>query len=412
MKHSTSLIVLLIASFVSFSQNPTNEYLKDNKQDLRQNPSIGIKGAKIIGFGALHGSAKTELTEQLILTDLIQHQNLKYYFPETDYSTAHSFQKFIDNGDEQLLEDLIYEYGKRVPQEDSIEVFNKWKSWRLLFKEHQVQIIGIDKIASYKYSIKELLELTDSKIERPELEALEILQENPNTNWTAYYETETRLIIQNFISNFEQNKAIYFKSVIDTFAFNHIIKNIKLTFEKSSREHTIYNNYKTLAAGFKNKESLHFFRYGVFHLMKSKINGSSSFFNQLIENKDYSNSEVIVIQGFLTKSKVLWDAIYDKQGKYSRYTSKAGFGISDYWLEYYKGIKNLKSNRLSDITLFNLKNQETPYSLKDDYQLLIIEKLFGKSYWNPEPGKSTIDYFDYAILISNSEANKPIEELK
>ena len=40
-----------------------------------------------------------------------------------------------------------------------------------------------------------------------------------------------------------------------------------------------------------------------------------------------------------------------------------------------------------------------------------IKLLFKKSNKNDLKGKTTTDFFDYAILISNSKANKPIEEL-
>ena len=41
----------------------------------------------------------------------------------------------------------------------------------------------------------------------------------------------------------------------------------------------------------------------------------------------------------------------------------------------------------------------------------IIKLFLKKSNKSDLKGKTTTDYFDYAILISNSQANKPIEEL-
>jgi hypothetical protein len=50
--------------------------------------------------------------------------------------------------------------------------------------------------------------------------------------------------------------------------------------------------------------------------------------------------------------------------------------------------------------------------LKDWSVKLFQDKTFlKKSNKNDLKGKTTTDYFDYAILISNSKANKPIEEL-
>ena len=79
--------------------------------------------------------------------------------------------------------------------------------------------------------------------------------------------------------------------------------------------------------------------------------------------------------GYLTKSEVLWDKIYDENGDYKTYTTEKGFGIGDYWKEYFKGIKELKKTKVSDITLFKLNSENSPYQNGAD---LIEIKLFFK----------------------------------
>lgn len=121
-------------------------------------------------------------------------------------------------------------------------------------------------------------------------------------------------------------------------------------------------------------------------------------------------SEVLSIQGYLTNRSVLWNKM-DKNGN-QIYTTKKGFGIGDYWLEYFYKIKDLKKNRLSDITLFYLNRENSPYAETDEFKLVKIKTLLGKSHWYPTKGKNTLDYIDYAILISNSDANRSIEDLE
>lgn len=405
------LFTNILFSVVFVKQTSYETYLIDNRKDLTKCASIDIGDAKIIGFGALHGSAKTEETELFLLQDLVKNKNLKFYFPETDFSTANYFQEYIETGDEKLLEELIVEYKERVPQEGSIEVFNKWKNIRPLFKEHKIQIIGIDKIASYKFSVKSLLKL-GVNMNNEHLDSLKVFLMDHSTNWSAYSETPVQKTIKLFINYLESDKENSLKNVTDTVLFNHIVYNLKQTFEQTSRTKIYYENYLRLNDRYKLNVSLQFFRFGVFHIMKSRINNSPSLFVKLIENGNYRSNEILSIQGFLTKSKVLWDVKKDKQGNYSGFTTKAGYGISDYWLEYYKGIKKLKQNKLSDITLFHLSASNTPYNKTDDYELVKINKRLGKSFWIPEKGKSTIDFIDYAILISDSKANIPIEELQ
>lgn len=142
-------ILLLFLNNFSYCQNWVSDYLEVNRQDLRVNSRIETGDVKIIGFGALHGSSKTEETETILLKDLITNEKLSYYFPETDFSTANYFQEYIETGDEELLRELIYEYGVRVPQEGSEEVFDKWKILRRLFQANNVHVVGVDEIASY-----------------------------------------------------------------------------------------------------------------------------------------------------------------------------------------------------------------------------------------------------------------------
>ena len=113
--------------------------------------------------------------------------------------------------------------------------------------------------------------------------------------------------------------------------------------------------------------------------------------------------------GYLTKSKVLWNKIYDKQGNYKTYTIEKGYGIGDYLKEYFKGIGKLKKMKLSDITLFKLNTENSPYHKGTD--LMEVKQLFKKSNKTELKGKNTTDFIDFAVLISHSENQIPLEEI-
>ena len=219
--------------------------------------------------------------------------------------------------------------------------------------------------------------------------------------------------LRDFIKDYEEKKTTYEMKISDTAIFNHIISNLKKELGPySPREPRILSNYVFLKKQYDLDGAMQFFRYGVFHIMKEKINGRSTFFNQLIENDLYKKEEVLSIQGFLTKSRVLWEIKKDKRTNYVGFTTKGGVGIADYWLEYYKGIKHLKRNKKSNITCYFLNGKNGPYKKENTFELVEIKKLFGRNFWNLERDKNTTDYIDYAILISNSKANRPLEELK
>ena len=407
----TALIFSLF-SLTVYGQITELEYLKNNRTDLLSASNLEIENTGIIGYGALHGSAKTEDAELILLKNLIANNQISYYLPETDFSTANYFQIYLETGDEELLKDLIIQYGKRVPQEASVEMFTKWKKLRELFKGRDIKILGIDKLASYKYTLKEISSLFSADVNWPLLDSVKQLSNKPNANYSAYYDSEAKNLLREFVADYESNKPEYFFFLLDTLKFNHIIRNVKATFVNGSRETQMYQNFDFFYSEYSLQDEKLFLRMGVYHLMKGKINGRSPLFAQLIENKNYTSNQVTTIQVYLTKSEVLWDVKLDDNGNYKGYSTKAGYGISDYWLEHYKGIKYLKKTALSNMTLYDLRNTNSPYNIPNDYSLMETKMLFSKPPWTFTSGFTTTHYVDIALLISNSPANKPIEELK
>ncbi|MEM6721094.1 MAG: hypothetical protein AAF611_17325 [Bacteroidota bacterium] len=397
------------------------QYLEKHRYDLQnQNFQFPQKDFKILGFGAYHGSVKTEDTELHLLESLHRSQRISYYVPETDYSIAHYFDQFLQTGDTILLKDLIIHYGTMVPQERSIPVYEKWKKLKAmnnqLPEEKKMKVVGIDIIVSYKYTTKHLIDLLDTKqIQSKALKELQQMVQLDTTDYSSSYDSYSKGVLKRFVADVEAYSDAYKKAITDIESWNHIVKNIKITFTDFSRlrEPTIYQNYVDLSKRYDFKNKTQFLRMGFSHLEKSRegAKGYPYFFTRLIENKIYKKEEVITVIGYLTKSEVLWDALFDEQGKYTGFTTEAGFGIGDYEKEYFRGIDNLKKTKISDQTLFRLNAQNTPYS---DNMPDLIDVIMTDSPSNSEAvkGMSTTDFLDYAILISDSRASKPIFELK
>ncbi len=407
----TVLFILLIQTI--FGQNRT-DYLSNNSIDLRKNrPAITEKKFNIIGFGALHGSAKTYDAELNLVSSLVEKNIFDYYIIETNYSQAYYFQEYLKTGDEKLLQELTLSFQTMVSQEGTIETFNHWKNIRELSLRHPnipIKIIGCDVINEYRFPIKHILHLTTGNSiwnEREKLEKVS-LQENLDL---SIWNKEINSIVKSFVQDYLTNKEEYKELITDIEIFDHIISNINHNFEdKREREKIIFENYMFLHKKLNLSDKKQFAKYGYFHIQKEREGNYPSFFTRLIENKVYERNNVITIMGYLTKSKVLWDKKYDKKGDYKTYTTKSGYGIADYWKEYFKGIKYLKKSSLSDLTMFKLNGENSPYLLGTD---LVEIKMFLKDYNTTKlEGKNTLQFVDYAILISNSKEQVPIEEMK
>lgn len=420
------LPILICVVQLGFAQTKI-KYLSKNKFDL-YSPDFHFpqRDFKIIGFGATHGSSKTEEAEIILLKSVIQNCKIKYYIPETDFSTAHFFNEYLTSGDTILLKDLVYHYGYIPSQERSIETYNKWKQLKLindkLREQDKIQIIGLDVIASYKYTVKHLLELMN--IQHINLKSAGLLTEIIKTDtvdYLSYHKSYLKSVLQGFVSEYELNKSQIDPLISNHFLFSHILNSVKMTLDINSagrfwnqdRDKIFFDNYMNLFNYFQMNSNPQFCRYGFGHLPKSRMYPqSASFLAQLIENKIYSKNEVIAVIGFLKNSEVL-NVNYSKNGSYLNYTATADSLDWDGKFVHFKAIENLVQNRLSDLTLYRLNEPDSPYSADkvDFIQMLSSSKP-------PEPddknfiGKVSTDFLDYALLISNSASNIPIEELK
>ncbi|ASS49495.1 MAG: hypothetical protein A3D31_02740 [Candidatus Fluviicola riflensis] len=406
-----------MTTFLSFGQSKS-DYLQNNRFDLASKEfDFPQKDFKILGFGAYHGSAKTEEVEYLLIKSLTKEGTINYYLPETDFSIGHYFNQYLKTGDTLLLNDLVEHYGIRVPQEMSIETYEKWKNLKILNdslpKANRLTVVGIDQIVSYKYTSKHLLEIIDIQ-ENQEKLLLEIVNmvKTDTTDFSPYYDSYSKKVLKNFVSDYEKNPSKFENYINDQFAFDHIISNLKQSFNESyHREKVIFSNYTHLSTLYEFDKKPQFLRFGFSHLEKDREGNSVSFFTMLIENNVYKKNQILSVIGYLTESHVLWDFIYDDNGNYKSYTTEGGFGIGDYEKEYFRGIENLKENKLSDHTIYRLNNENTPYN---DGSPDLIEVIMAdeKSNGDLVKGKSTTDFLDYAVLISNSKASTPIQEMK
>lgn len=417
-----NLLILAILLIVFQSCTKTKQdYLKENRFDLNSASfNFPQDNFKILGFGGYHGSAKTEEVELLLLEDLLNAKTIKYYLPETDFSIAHYFNKFLKTGDTLLLKDLVINSGIRVKQERTIQMYNKWKALKKIndsFDEKdRLIVVGVDYQINYKYASRHILELVNNTDQS--LPYIQDIQNMVDIDTTTYARGDLSFAyhkLKALTDDYESNKALYTNKISDVKVFEHIITNFKTTVGNSTpeREQVMYDNYLALSKFYDFKNNPQFLRMGFSHICKSRegAEGYPYFFTRLVENEIYKTEDVISVMAYFTDSEVVWDELYNENGDYKGFTTEAGFGIGDYEKEYFRGIQNLKQTKLSDKTLFSLNATNTLYA---DHNPDLIDVIMTDEKSNTEAvnGQSTVDFIDYAVLISNSEASTPIYEMK
>jgi len=409
MKSYLSIIVVLFCT-VAFGQNK-EAYLKKNKWDVTKPFVLNLSKTGLVGFGAYHGSAKTEEAEIALITSLIENNGLRYYVAETDMGIANFLNEYLLSGDEMLLKDLIIHYGTRVPQERTVEVFEKWKKLKAindkLPKNRKLTVLGPDPVVTYKYNYKLLLSLIKDTKDWHHAEQLQHTVAADTTDFSPYYDSFSKRELIAFVDDFESDKSRYSRKIIDTVKFDAVISLLKTSFGKYHREEEIYRNYARLYAMYNLKDVLVYARYGFFHIMKAKEGKAIPFFKRLLDNKLYNNENLVSIMGYFNESEVIWDDKYI-DGEYSHSTTSTE-GSGDSAGEYFRGIDALKKQKVSGLTLYKLDGRKSPYNLPGCTDL--IEIITPEKSIIDYTGQTTMSFINYALLISNSKASRSIYTL-
>jgi len=74
----------------------------------------------------------------LLFTVFDSKQNISSFIIDIYYKLLNipNFQKYLENGDEKLLKDLVLAFQSIVNQEGTVETFNHWKNLRELNKKY------------------------------------------------------------------------------------------------------------------------------------------------------------------------------------------------------------------------------------------------------------------------------------
>jgi hypothetical protein len=278
--------------------------------------------------------------------------------------------------------------------------------------QHQkIRVLGTDVTVNYKYATRHILELCNPSLRsRPSFAAMARMVAQDTTDYSAQYDSYSKKLLRDWVEDYDENKTHYFRNSQQPQVLEHLVRNLKATFSESHRETEIFKNYMALDRLYDFKNHRQFARYGFFHIEKEREGAAVPFFARLIDQGVYPKEKVLSIIGYFMDSEVLWDVNYDEKGHYVSHTNEGGFGIGDYEDEYFRGIDHLKKTKISDMTLFRLNREQSPYHQKSP-DLIEIIMPGKKSNGELVKGKATTQYLDYALLISDSKASLPLETL-
>lgn len=438
-------VMFLFSCTIGIAQNDYDDYVEKHSISIDQNaipPATFDRENKrnynVFFFGSVHGSQLSQEVDLQLLKHLAKYQNVRYYAPEVDITLASLLNRYLQTGNDSIIHYVTHHYQSRVPQDASVEFIEKWKkiyAWNSsLDTSKRILILGTDRLTSNReLRLKQIAFLNYKNGADKVLDSLRFFRHfrinaspaihsgkpimKSGKPYSYYFPNESVSFFDRFKTYYTESKS----SINEAFGPDSVLLNQLLNYyPKTGRETAIYDNFKSYVIPKLDEEHKLYANYGYFHIQQSAINGQMS-----IAAKLKSDVPVTSIAGILYDSECLLSPDYKKTGEklntkgiilekaeYTGDIKKRGGLDGDSFLQKLKGINHLSKHsrkQSSNILLLDLNKVNSPYQGSNH---LSTFKLFrGRSKWRTNPEKSTTDFFQYVILMSNSDGNNSFQSI-
>ncbi len=140
--------------FLGFKSKDNTDYLKMNMVQIKDSISSELfdedfYNSNVFLFGEFHGYADNQILDKELFLFLNKKLGIRYYIAEMDSTTAKKLNAFLSSKtkDEAILKDVVLTIGKRIPQQSSLDLLEKWSAiydYNQKLKDSlKIKIIGI-----------------------------------------------------------------------------------------------------------------------------------------------------------------------------------------------------------------------------------------------------------------------------
>ncbi len=421
------IFVILAASLLTQSANAQDStysnYLAKNNEKI----TIGGSNSYAIFDEAFynnqlflvtesHGYYKPNQLDAELFKQINKKNGVRYYLAEVDFSQAYYINKYLNTGNEEFLKVIYEHWYNEQAQWGSKTGFEKWKSlynYNLsLAKGKKIIVLGLDEAQDLNMNEKLLYEMAkDAKYKAGNKMIDSLLSFNSinlDNDTTKSFIKFTRRFSNDITANENSYKKI-FKS--NYFAFQFIVKNIA---SKKGRENKIFENFNTFYNEYKLADKKMYGFWGRFHGMQDSINGGLSFSAMLKKSNFPLATKIISIPVFCVESVSMLPTQFLPEMARDKGTvfSKAAMVNDDSMIYTVDGIKMTRN--------FVGKNENVIFKLNGASSLFtkglyLVESnsKFDKTFnWQGNKNAATTDYFQYAIVVSNSDWAVPYGDNK
>lgn len=387
-----SLVIIMFSSFrvreyvrgnnfIPYLQN--NIVSSPNPEDLSfHTMKEDIQNSKLILVGEIHGFQDATKFDPVFFSFLRKEFKVKHFLVEMDFAQAHYLNIYNQTGDEKLLDEILNKWVVFIGRE-SADYKEKFKKLRQIFlHEGEFTYYGNNNI---------------SDIELVKRFSNEVL------NQTFNYKSEENDSIQ--LIELQEN---FIKSQVPTnhlWLADYVLKNVEYSVAGKNREEILTENLIALYDRFDLSNEKVYGSYGLGHTTLAPFEGGyTSMATRFAEIRtDFKDAILSTNFVFLdSKMSVYSNGLPGFMQDEGDYTNLS-VSYDNIFTSYLYGIDDLR--RITEDNSFNLiklNGSDSPY--RNSKRLSSMFKIlpFGQVI-NARDKNVTSDYYDYLILVRNSD---------
>lgn len=364
-------------------------------------------------LGESHGVQKPQVLDFELLKHLNERVGVRYYVAEVDQSKAYYLNEYLKTGNDSTLMKVFRSWIATKAQWANRDFWHKIGRIRVLNqtlpREKQIRFLGIDQIQERRLVGEHLTELLAGRKLSKRTRALadtllaRLLNRRPDS-----LRAEAAQTLLSDVTTHENHYQTVFGATLPD--LKHLLNNVVYLKTIRSRERTIFTNFQTLVQTLSlQNEKLYGF-WGYFHVLQAPVEGGAKPFAALVResNLPMRDKVVSITCAYIDCQMMLLTAylppMWQNPGKTF---SRVGQLNNNGPMMYTEGIDTLMAlSKPNTLTLFQLNETAAGQQPTRVQYSAFMPK---EQQLQLAPNRPTTDYFQYLILVRNSDMTEPIE---
>lgn len=365
-------------------------------------------------LGETHGFKNTQAVDLALLKHLNQRIGVRYYIAEVDPTKAYYINQYLQTGQDSTLRLVFVSWIAETMQWANRDFFRKIQAIRAYNQtipaKKRIRFVGIDEVQDRQLIARQLTELLENqsiKTDSPRLDSLvTLLRTTPQKS-----DTLAAQVALNWLAQIKNHPVDYRKwpaetltelcATLQTLAYRKTIR---------SREKTIFTTFRDALVRYNlTNEKLYGF-WGVAHVWQAPLADGRLKFAGMIQASDLPMKGKTVsitcsyVDSFMMVPSQYLPPFWQEKGKvYSRVDK---FNSNGPMMTVSGTDELIKQSRPNTLTLFKLPGTAAG---KAPITATYSPFMPADQRYNFDPARPTTDYFQYIVLIRNSEMTEPME---